>query len=112
MSPVCCAVPTKWIKVGLFDRVFCRRSLPSFRIHLKNNNENAQSSGRRRTLGPPSRNLPNLDDARGGGKPGTPKAMSSVLVTKCRARALTASLSRYSSAVSVQVIARCLVLRD
>jgi hypothetical protein len=60
-------------------------ALSSLPVHLKHDSATAQGSRPQRTQGPPSRNLPNLDEARGI-EPGTPKIMPPVPATKCRGR--------------------------
>jgi len=77
-------ISARWIRlvclVGLF--AIALSSLPA---HLKHDSATAQGSRPQRTQGPPSRNLPNLDEARGI-EPGTPKIMPPVPATKCRGR--------------------------
>jgi hypothetical protein len=60
-------------------------ALSSLPVHLKHDSATAQGSRPQRTQGPPSRNLPNLDEARGF-EPGTPKIMPTVPATRCRGR--------------------------
>ena len=84
MSPVCCDVPAKWIRLVCLV-LFFAVVLSSLPVHLKHDSANAQGSGRRRTQGPPSSNLPNLDETRGI-EPGTSRIMPPVPATKCRGR--------------------------
>ena len=79
-----CNVPARWIRL-VFLVLFFTVVLFSLPVHLKHDSANAQSSGRRRTQGAPSPNLPNLDETRGI-EPGTPKIMPPVPATKCRGR--------------------------
>lgn len=76
MSPVYCNVSAKWIRLVCLI-VFFAVALPSLPVNLEHDSANAQSSGRQRIQGPLSRNLPNLDEARGV-EPGTLKAMALV----------------------------------
>lgn len=73
MSSVCCNVLAKLIRLGCLV-VFFAVVISSLPVHLKYDGANAQSSGRLRTQGPPSRNLPYFTDARGV-ELETPKAM-------------------------------------
>ena len=84
ISLLTCRAPHKWISL-VFLVFFFTLALSSLPVHLKHDGANAQSSGRRRTQGPPSRNLPNLDEARGI-ELGTPRIMPPVPATKCRGR--------------------------
>jgi hypothetical protein len=84
ISLLTCRVPRKWISL-VFMVFFFTLVLSSLPVHLKHDGANAQSSGRRRTQGAPSRNLPNLDKARGI-ESGTPRIMPPVPATKCRGR--------------------------
>jgi YD repeat-containing protein len=84
MSPVRLNVPAKWIRLVCLG-VFFAVVLFSLPAHPKHNGANAESSWPRRTQGPPSHNLPNLDDVRGI-EPRTPKMMPPVPATKCRGR--------------------------
>ncbi len=84
MSPVCCNVPAKWIRLVCLV-VFFAVVLSSLPVHLKHDSVTAQGSRPRRTQGPPSRNLPNLDETRRT-EPGTPRIMPPVPATKCRGR--------------------------
>lgn len=81
MSPVRLSVPTKWVRpvclVAFF--AFVLSTLPVHR------DATAQGSRTRRTQGPPSLNLPNLDETRGI-EPGVPRIMQPVPATKCRGR--------------------------
>ena len=84
ISLLTCRVPHKWISLVFLIFLFTL-ALSSLPVHLKHDGANAQSSGRRRTQGPPSRNLPNLDEVRGI-EPGTPRIMPPIPATKCRGR--------------------------
>ena len=83
-SSLTCSVPAMWIRLFCLIAFFAV-TLSSLPVHFKHDGANAQGSGRRRTQGPPSRNLPNLDEARGI-EPGTPRIMPPVPATKCRGR--------------------------
>ena len=84
MSPVRLNVSAKWIRPVCLV-IFFTVVLFSLPVHLKYDGANAQRSRPRRTQGPPSRNLPNLDEIRGI-EPGTPRIMPPVPATKCRGR--------------------------
>jgi YD repeat-containing protein len=84
VSLLTCNISSKWIRL-VFLVLFFAVALFSLPVHHKNDSAKAQSSGPRRTQGPPSRNLPNLDEIRGTG-PGTPRIMPPVPATQCRGR--------------------------
>jgi hypothetical protein len=81
MSPVCFSVPTRWVRLVCLAAFFAF-VLSTLPVHR---DATAQGSRPQRTQRPPSRNLPNLDDARGI-EPGTPRIMPPVPATKCRGR--------------------------
>jgi YD repeat-containing protein len=74
-------IPAKWVRlvclVAFF--AFVLSTLPV------RQDATAQGSRPRRPQGPPSRNLPNLDETRGS-EPGTPRIMPPVPATQCRGR--------------------------
>jgi YD repeat-containing protein len=74
-------IHAKWIR-AVFLVIFFAVVLSTLPVHQ---DATAQGSRPRRTQGPPSRNLPNLDETRGV-EPGTPKIMQPVPATKCRGR--------------------------
>src|SRR5262245_40534044 len=84
MSQVRLRISAKWIRLACLPLSFII-ALSSLPIHLKPNSAIAQGSVPRRTQGPPSSNLPNIDEARRI-KPGPPKAPNPVPSTKCRRR--------------------------
>src|SRR5262249_44322867 len=84
ISLITCNISARWIRL-VFLVLFLAFTLFSLPVHLKHDSANAQSSGRRRTQGAPSPNLPNLDETRGIA-PGTPRIMPPVPATKCRGR--------------------------
>ncbi len=77
-------ITARWIRLVCLVSFFAI-ALSSLPVHLKHDSATAQGSRPRRTQGPPSRNLPNLDDVRRI-EPGTPKIMPPVPATKCRGR--------------------------
>ena len=77
-------ISARWIRLVCLVSFFAI-ALLSLPVHLKHDGATAQSSRPQRTQGPPSRNLPNLDETRGI-EPGTPKIMRPVPATKCRGR--------------------------
>jgi hypothetical protein len=77
-------ISARWIRLVCIVSFF-GIALSSLPVHLKHDSATAQGSRPQRTQGPPSRNLPNLDDVRRI-EPGTPKIMSPVPATKCRGR--------------------------
>ena len=79
-----CSVPAIGIRLVCLV-VFFAVTLSSLPVHFKHDGANAQGSSRRRIQGPSSRNLPNLDEARGI-EPGTPRIMPPIPATKCRGR--------------------------
>jgi hypothetical protein len=79
-----CNAPAKWVRL-VFLVFFFALAVSSLPVHIKHEGASAQSSGRQRTQGLPSRNLPNLDEARGI-EFGTPRIMPPVPATKCRGR--------------------------
>jgi hypothetical protein len=79
-----CSVPAKWIRLSCLV-VFFAVVLTSHPVHLKHDGAKAQGSRPQRIQGPPSRNLPNLDELRGI-ELGTPRIMPPVPATKCRGR--------------------------
>jgi hypothetical protein len=81
MSPVRLSVFTKWVRLVCLVAFFAF-VLSTLPVHR---DATAQGSRSRRTQGPPSRNLPNLDETRGI-KQGTPRIMPPVPATKCRGR--------------------------
>jgi hypothetical protein len=74
-------IHAKWIR-AVFLVIFFAVVLSTLPVHQ---DATAQGSRPRRTQGPPSRNLPNLDETRGV-EPGTLKIMQPVPATKCRGR--------------------------
>ena len=60
-------------------------ALSSLPVHLKHDSATARGSRPQWTQGPPSRNLPNLDELRRI-EPGTPRIMPPVPATQCRGR--------------------------
>jgi hypothetical protein len=79
-----CNISVRWIRLVCLVSFFAI-VLSSLPVHLKYDSATAQSSRPKRTQGPPSRNLPNLDETRGI-EPGVPKIMQPVPATKCRGR--------------------------
>jgi hypothetical protein len=77
-------ISARWIRLICLVSLFAV-ALSSLPVHLKHDSATAQGSRSRRTQGPPSRNLPNIDEARGI-EPGTPRIMPPVPATKCRGR--------------------------
>jgi hypothetical protein len=77
-------ISARWIRLVCLVFFFAAL-LFSLPVHLKYDRATAQSSRPKRTQGPPSRNLPNLDETRGI-EPGVPKIMPPVPATKCRGR--------------------------
>src|SRR6266498_2816164 len=77
-------ISARWIRLVCLVSLFAI-ALSSLPVRLKHDSATAQGSRPQRTQGPPSRNLPNLNEARGI-EPGTPKIMPPVPATKCRGR--------------------------
>ncbi len=71
VSLLTCNISARWIRLVCLVSFFAI-ALFSFPVHPKYDGANAQSLRPRRAQGPPSRNLLNLDEARGI-EPGTPK---------------------------------------
>ncbi len=84
VSLLTCNISARRIRLVCLVSLFAI-ALFSLPVHLKHDSATAQGSRPQRTQGPPSRNLPNLDEARGI-EPGTPKIMPPVPATKCRGR--------------------------
>jgi YD repeat-containing protein len=77
-------ISARWIRLVCLV-VFFAVVLSILPVRPDHNGATAQGSRQRRTQGVPSRNLTNLDEARGI-EPGTPKLMPPVPATKCRGR--------------------------
>jgi hypothetical protein len=84
VSLITCNISARWIRLVCLVSFFAI-ALSSLPVHLKHGSATTQGSRPRRTQGPPSRNLPDLDEACGI-EPGTPKIMQPVPATKCRGR--------------------------